>query len=99
MLASTVQFSTNNQPLPHTTPPDPSSPQGPQRYEIGTAPDETTTHTPQSAARSLRTQQRAYGPPSPPTNPAPRTPPVETRECSTRGRRTSRRPNWSAFHP
>jgi hypothetical protein len=73
MLASTVQFSTTNQ---HVRSPDPTSPpppQGWQRYETQTGPGLETTRTPAEAARSLRTQQRAYNPRA--TNdPVPRTP-------------------------
>jgi hypothetical protein len=61
MLASTVQFSTNNQ---ESRPPDPARPDTPTgaptvRDQTGPA---RTTNPPHRAVRSLRTQQRAYGP-------------------------------------
>src|SRR4051794_21896008 len=66
MRASTVQFSTNNQPPPQ--PPRQTPPTG-ERYEIGAIPEREATARPaQRAARSLRTQQRAYDHhPAPPT--------------------------------
>jgi hypothetical protein len=73
MLASTVQFSTNNQTTGrHST----ARPRTPRRASGTTdnRPCRDNTH-PRGAARSLRTQQRAYGPdrPGPPRSPPPRT--------------------------
>jgi hypothetical protein len=64
-------------------------------------PPPPTTHSAVSRdrARSLRTQQRAYDH-HPTPNPPPHPPPSRrTGAGRTRGRQTSRRPNWSAFHP
>ena len=68
MLASTVQFSTYNQ-KPATRPHQTHAlPQETQRYEIQTGPAEKKqTHPHPGAARSLRTQQRAYDRPTPDT--------------------------------
>jgi hypothetical protein len=63
MLASTVQFSTYDQtPVtrPHQTP---DLPRETRRYEMQTGPDGEETNPGRTrAARSLRTQQRAYDP-------------------------------------
>ena len=65
MLASTVQFSTNNQTPPTTPPPDPPPPRGRRRYEKQDGPEPRQHTRPhQGAARSLRTQQRAYDRPT-----------------------------------
>ncbi len=57
MLASTVQFSTYDQPPIHRCRQPSGKP--PKRYARPTGPDTETT-----VARSLRTQQRAYDPPA-----------------------------------
>src|SRR3954452_22558333 len=65
MLASTVQFSTTDQPPPHTPAnPHPDTTEavtGDERYEDKEAPEQRQRPTPCGVARSLRTQQRAYG--------------------------------------
>lgn len=73
MLASTVQFSTNNRRPPDTPPPNPT-PQATRalddgRYEDPDGPDtrQPTPHPTGQTVRSLRTQQRAYARPTPPT--------------------------------
>ena len=66
MLASTVQFSTYDQ-TPITRPHQPRTlPREAQRYEMQTGPAETTEPPVPRAARSLRTQQRAYDQTLPP---------------------------------
>jgi hypothetical protein len=61
MLASTVQFSTYNQtPATHHRQTH-THPQAVQRYDNRPALQDNA-HPPQEAARSLRTQQRAYEP-------------------------------------
>ena len=56
----------NQQPdTAHTPPPDPHPPQGRRRYEKQDGPDRDNSHAPTGAARSLRTQQRAYEPAHP----------------------------------
>jgi hypothetical protein len=50
----------------------------------------------QERARSFRTQQRAY---DPQPQSRPRSPPTPRRKRAVLGADTSRRPNWSAFHP
>ena len=88
MLASTVQFSTNNQ-TPATRPHQTPSPTGEERYEIPTGPAEINGRPfPQDPTARLR--------PPAPTNSAPHHP--------TGGRQyqepaIASRPNWSAFHP
>jgi len=74
MLASTVQFSTNNQPPPPAAPPDPNPPRGTRRCETRNGPGPKKHPPPPGAGtHSLRTQQRAYDP-APPHDPVPRTP-------------------------
>src|SRR4051812_19824143 len=94
MLASTVQFSTNNQPPPRNAPTSPSTLGG---LGTGTALTKKPNRHPQRRhrVRSLRTQQRAYDR-RPTHHPVPRTPPGGA-VLGTGG--VSRRPNWSAFHP
>ena len=94
MLASTVQFSTNDQTPIGLSRQTRTSPQGQRRYDRRSALQRSTDPGEPGHARSLRTQQRAYNP---------RTP---SDPCSTRhrgdavlGTDRSRRPNWSVFHP
>src|SRR4051812_46540060 len=88
MLASTVQFSTNNQPPPHTGRTRPDPPQGNRRCATrsGLEPEKASTPS---------------GPNSVPTTVAPPTIPVHapTRGAVLGTGGVSRRPNWSAFHP
>ena len=80
MLASTVQFSTYDQTPPTRPRQTHALPQEAQRYEKQDGPDMRST-----VARSLRTQQRAYGRSA---TGDPRS--THTEVCSTSGRR--RRP-------
>jgi hypothetical protein len=66
MLASTVQFSTTNQKPPTHPRQTHALPQETQRYKNTMALPEINAH-PLGAARSLRTQQRAYNPVLPTT--------------------------------
>lgn len=81
--------------------PDPTRPtptqKAAQRYEAQTGPDREETNPHTGMARSLRTQQRAYDRPSPPT-PFPAPHPANEERCRTRSSHGCR-PNWSAFHP
>ncbi len=97
MLASTVQFSTTNQtpaPPPHQTQTPHTGPSGMRRRPALTKtttppPPRSSRHTDQprtqgTTARSLRTQQRAYDHPTPPT-PLHTTPPAKGPEGHPHG--------------
>lgn len=71
MLASTVQFSTYDQTPPTRPRRTHPTPRGRWWYEEQDGPEPRSQNTPAGAARSLRTQQRAYGPVTHP-HPVPR---------------------------
>src|SRR6476469_2300069 len=98
MLASNVQFSTYNQTPPTRPRQTHALPQETRRYEEQEGPDQRKTITPEGAARSLRTQQRAYRRPTPDT-PFHTTPDPEGPDARRTRGSNSCRPNWSAFNP
>ena len=95
MLASTVQFSTYDQ-TPATRPHQTQRPpRGARRDEMQTGPDTRATSPPGSPDGSAPS-----GPNSVPTTPRPpRLRSTPTRRRAVLGAGSSRRPNWSAFHP
>ena len=90
MLASTVQFSTTNQPSPHTTPPDPAPRTGHDRYEDRETLDKTTHPHPPPGDRGPFPQDPTACLP-PPARPPPPFPTPTRHEHRTRGRTRSRR--------
>jgi hypothetical protein len=84
------QRTTRNRP-PTDARPDPPTGAPAVRQQTGPARQRPPLS---GAARSLRTQQRAYEPPHPR-----RPPSTPTRRHAVLRAGNSRRPNWSAFHP
>ena len=95
MLASTVQFSTYDQ-----TPPTPPRRTHPPRRAVVVREQESpvreeTPNPVTRAARSLRTQQRAYAP----DTDIQTTVHTHPEGHAVLGARDAGRPNWSVFHP